>query len=249
MQPAEIQAICGRYKIQRINHMTHIDNVPSIVKHGLLSKNSMVLHLIRFKERIPYESIAEEKIQKLRTHRKTCDGDQALIIVHDYVPMFFAKHTPMQYVITISAPTKGREAKVCNTELAFILVDPVVAFMKPGTLIADGNVAAGTTKLFSSPERLDSLEWNVIRSRNKYPWCYDPEWRRLKSAEVLVRGGIFFDQFSSIVVYADSVREKMTKLHQENGTMSDQELETLSQKIVVDRSYYMEQYSNIPLLD
>lgn len=169
---------------------------------GLISFNAV--------RRVPHFSIADQKIQR-RRGRRNCeiDGRQKQLDIHDFVPMFIAKHTPMQYVITTSAPTKGRNAKVRNKELIFLLVDPSKALQVPGMLIANGNAAANDTCFFSTPSSLSEIDWDTIASPNEYPQCYDHEWQRCKSAEVLVPETVPVTYICGVVVYNELARRSI----------------------------------------
>jgi hypothetical protein len=196
--------LCKNYGLKILMHMTHIDNMGSIVSNGVLCKN------LARQQTVPYKSIANPWVQRRRDYITTkIDGITRAIDLHNYVPTFIAKHTPMQYIITTSAPSKGRDAVVTNNNLVFILIDPIKALNIKGTLISDGNAAVGETNLYSTSDGLSKIDWGVIDCPNEYPFCYDNEWKRKKSAEILIPRMVFNELFIGIMVNCEETRVKL----------------------------------------
>ncbi|MEH2002384.1 MAG: DarT ssDNA thymidine ADP-ribosyltransferase family protein [Nostoc sp.] len=76
-----------------IYHITHINNLPSILKSGGLMANSRLRQ-----EKIKYLDIAYGHIQDRRgMTRVICGGGGSL---HDYVPFYFALALPCSTLIT-----------------------------------------------------------------------------------------------------------------------------------------------------
>jgi len=233
MNSGELRELCSQYSVTHFMYMTHIDNIPSVLKEGLLSYNAVLTRSVS------HTSIADPKIQRRRgqTSRRV-DGSVKQLDIHDFVPMFIAKDTPMQYVITTSAPTKGRYAIVRNRDLVFLLIDPIKVLQAPGMLIADGNAAADATKFFSTPAGLSEINWVVIAEPNEYPQCYNPEWKRCKSAEVLVPSCLPIEYFSGVVVYNELARQSMADCVFKSLDQRE-ESKRLVDSILIDKSFYM----------
>ena len=233
MNCEELRELCSQYGVTYLMYMTHTDNIPNIIKEGLLSYNAVLA------KGVLHTSIADPNIQR-RRGRSNCivDGSVKQLDIHDFVPMFIAKHTPMQYVITTSAPTKGRYAIVRNEDLVFLLIDPTKVMQEPGMLIANGNAAANATKFFSTPFGLSEIDWDTIASPNEYPQCYDWEWKRCKSAEVLVPSCVPIEYFGGIAVYNDLARSKLAEFIV-NVLGQEADSKKIVDSIVIDRSYYM----------
>ena len=232
MNSQEIGALCDQFSVKHFMFMAPSDDIGSIVGQGLLCYNTIV------KKRVTHRSIADPKIQRRRgTAYRIVDGNQKLLDIHEYVPLFIAMHTPMQYVITTSATTKGRHAIVSNEDLVFILIDPIRVMQLPGTLIADGNAAASSTQFFSAPDGLSKLDWDAINSPNEYPQCYDREWKRCKSAEVLVPQRISPTLVAGLVVNSLAAQSRVrSRLSSALGLGS--EGTRLTDGVVIDKCYY-----------
>jgi len=161
-----------RYGIELFYHLTHVDNLASILKHGILCKNEVE------QKELNYTRIDDPEIQELRG-RRDCQG--RIFYLHDFVPLFFIPRPPMLYRI-------AKDERLPNQhDIAYIAVDPTV-MLKPGSRFSDGNAASSRTNFYSSPEDLSKLNkealfadiWNDPDEKIK------EERRRIKGAEVLV---------------------------------------------------------------
>lgn len=73
-----------------IYHITHIDNLTSILNLGGLMANSRLR-----RQRINYLDIAHERIQDRRARTSVPCGAGG--VLHDYVPFYFAPRSPMLF--------------------------------------------------------------------------------------------------------------------------------------------------------
>jgi len=141
---------------------------PWIVLYGILSYNKV-------KPPPPIRpdtrSIADPFVNN-RRDRKTIDG----VSLHDYVPLYWATHTPMQYVVTIKKKRLKEEA------LIFFVFDSDEVLSLPGVLTTDGNAASDETLFWRGEGALSSIDWKIIDTPN----CYSILYKRKKCAEVLV---------------------------------------------------------------
>ena len=71
-------SIPNQYKQRSLYHFTHIENLPRILEHNLLSTNMRQIF------RIPHRNIANEDIQERRSMMMVTCGCGG--VVHDYVP-------------------------------------------------------------------------------------------------------------------------------------------------------------------
>lgn len=79
------------YENRSLYHFTHIDNLESILKHGLLSKNEKI------KIGLIHRDISYEEIQERRFSTKVTCGNCGC--VHDYVPFYFCRRSPMLFAV------------------------------------------------------------------------------------------------------------------------------------------------------
>jgi len=128
--------------IKGLFHLTHIDNLESIIEKGLLS------HTISHSMSIIKEDISNKLVQVRRKH------------IHNKVPLYFNILNPMTYTYSINE----------KKELLVFKVNKKI-MLNPGTLFTDGNAASSSTKYYSSLIDLDQLDWSFLNSKfwNNYP--------------------------------------------------------------------------------
>src|SRR5205823_4515799 len=115
-----------RYSIECLFYMVHLDTAPSVLLRGILSYNRA--------RSILHTSIADEGVEARRgpkSFRLGKSNEHISINLHNYVPLYFATHTPMQYRITKG--TRDEVPTVRSLEkLVFIVVDSKKVFLTPG---------------------------------------------------------------------------------------------------------------------
>lgn len=201
----------NKYKIRYLHYMAHIDNAPSILKHGILSYNKML------QAKLSYKNISDAFVQNRRDAKVSGTNKT----IHDYVPLYFATQTPMQYVITHSASSKKRVDCIKEEELIFIDIDPINIFKKDGVVFSDGNAASSSTTFYTSIEDLDKLDWDTIQGPGDYHgtqgMCYKDSWKRKRASEVLVPDCIPPELFARVVLHSnDAATELCNKIRNVN---------------------------------
>ena len=145
----------------RLWHMTHKENIQSILEHGIL--NHYDAHSLLVK---PVD-ISDPDAQRWRDktepyyHRK----------IHDYAPLYINPRNPMLYV------RRNMQSELCLIEV-FLSV-----MFESEYLITDGNAAASATQFFDSVNHIKELPWDVL---NGTSWTHYDDGKRKKCAEVLV---------------------------------------------------------------
>lgn len=153
-----------RNEVPELHYITHINNVPSILKHGILSHE-------RAAKYNPI-SVAMEEIQARRSVRVVPQGRP----IHSYACLYLHARNSMLY------KTKDR-----HQELAVLRVSTDV-FDIPGAIIADGNASSDYTRFYPSPSGLEALESSLVMARY---WISDDPYeymhrKRARCAELLV---------------------------------------------------------------
>ena len=179
--------------IRNLYYFSLRENLVSLVKFGILSKNE-----IR-KRRISAGSFAEESVQSRRRNVDVVLTNHTKIPLHDLVPLYLAPKTP-----ALSARRDRRE------ELFFIDVSPDV-LCGPGNQFAftDGNAASSQTRFFRSLHHLDKIPWDVIQAEY---WPDHADGKRRRCAEFLVYPSVTPRYFSRLVVVSPNAAKACASL-------------------------------------
>lgn len=92
-------AIPEEHKWRYFFHFTHIKNLDSIIKNGILCTNT------KNAKGIQHENIASESIQARRNEMDVTCGPKGK--VHDYVPFYFTSMNPM-FLSVINSKNQDR---------------------------------------------------------------------------------------------------------------------------------------------
>lgn len=188
------QQINKKYQVWVAHHMTHIDNLRSILQSGeLRSYNSMSGQ--------GYRNLANEDVQA---------GRSAIIVpvsqkpLHDYVPLYLGFKTPMVAV-----------NQDYNEELLFLRFSLDILAM-PGSIVCDGNARSQVSKfyLFSGPDVFSKVDVGAVRS---VKYAKDPELRRKKQAEVLIPDRLPISQMLDMICYSKSTQTRTLSILNEFG--------------------------------
>lgn len=155
----------NRADIAELQYITPIENVPSILEHGILSNRQAA--------RMAHASVAMEEVQD-RRRNKRIPGARPL---HDYANLYFDAHNPML--------SKRRDQ---NDAICVLRVDPTVLDM-PGVIVADRNAASDYVRFYPAADGIQALDKEMVFAKF---WInaadpFDEMIRKsVKCAEVLV---------------------------------------------------------------
>jgi hypothetical protein len=182
---SRVRAALQRYGVDRLYYMAPVFNVPSVLDRGILSHHAA--------HPWGHTDFSLDEMQEKREQKIVPISKRPL---HDYANLYFVTHTPMQYVLTHD--NKWDHEQIAQDELVFIEVDPVRAFLAPGMVFTDGNAGRFLTQFYNNVDHLSRLDWEILgRKRGS-----GSDYKRLKSAEVLVPDRIPVDWFTRVVVYS-----------------------------------------------
>jgi hypothetical protein len=135
------QKICQELALSSMYYVIRLENLISILKHGILARNLAP---------VDRASFANEEIQ---SHRHTIVPNADLpFTLHDYVPLFFTSQPPLLYRFL------DERARVVK-----LLVKPSV-LVRPGSLFFNMNaVSTRKNQCFHDFQQLRQLNWEMIR--------------------------------------------------------------------------------------
>jgi len=177
-------------EIKGLYYITHMDNVPSILRHGILSHRLVLDH------GIPYTSIYDAAIVSNRQTKTAPDGKS----LWEFANVYFQPRNPMLYRVL-----HEKDA----TDIVVIGVRPRM-LSNPSAFIALGNAASGATEILSSAEgrkRISEI-WDIIQS----DWwnALDGSKRKIM-AECLVPDSIPPEDIHTIFVVSHEAAQKVRK--------------------------------------
>ena len=186
----------------RLYHITHIDNLPSILqKGGLVAKSKQ--------KEINYQSIAYEHIQDRRA-RKTISCSMGGNL-HDYVPCYFAPRSPMLYTIS-----KGNVSTYRGGQGAILhLVTTAEAISQKGLAFTftDGHAVMDYAEFHTELNALvGAIDWELMKSRYWNDTEDDPNRKFRRQAEFLVHSHLPISLVEEIGVFDSNCQGKVEKI-------------------------------------
>ncbi len=179
-------------QIKELYCIMPITNIPSVMKHGILSHNQMK------RRKIVNHSVALQSVQDKREKKRVPEAR----LLHDYANLYFDAHNPML--------SRIRDQ---NEAICVLRVSPKVTRL-PGVVITDRNAAADYAGFYPYPEGLEKLNFEFIFAEF---WIHrhDPllEWKHksIKCAEVLVPDCVEPRFLLGAYVYNETANEKLIR--------------------------------------
>ena len=153
--------------IKYLFNFSSIDNLPSIIKNGILPKNFVS------KTGIKTTSFAEESVQERRHNKIVKLSDHSQVNLHDLVPLYLTPKTP-----TLHA------RKNIQSEIFFLVISIALIYdEKNNFCFTDGNAASESTVFFRNLKDLSALPIEVI---NAEYWSDFDDGKRKRCTEFLV---------------------------------------------------------------
>lgn len=174
--------------IKSLYYITHIDNIPSMIQHGILSHGSME------SRKIDCTPIYDTGIVSNRKEKTTPSGTS----LWEYANLYFQPRNPMMYRV-IHEKTAS--------ELAVVAINPKVLEM-PDIYLTDGNAAHGNSLFYPVQEGL-----RVLKKQQKFLDAeYWNDWdgsKRKIMAECLIPQAIAPNFIHSVFIGTIKNRDKL----------------------------------------
>ncbi len=183
--------------IRALYYITHIDNLPSIVKHGILSHESVEIENVQGTSMFKRKKDRKQNCQqKSRTVPKIYEKK----LVH-HANLFFQPRNPMMYRAIFE---NGKE------KLAVLEIDSTI-LKEPGAVIADGDAANETTQFYlpTQETKIPQQLWTIIKSE----WWKECDGSKRKiMAECLVPDRVKPEYIRSVLVADDKTGNRVRRL-------------------------------------
>ena len=171
------QVVGKQPHIKALYYITHINNVPSILEHGILS------HEYVEQQQIPFTPIYDGEIVSHRQGYYAPDGNN----LWHFANLYFQARNPMLYRVTSEKMSKN---------IVIFAVSPSVIDL-PGAFVMTGNAASNPTVILPPDQGLEVVTkmWDVVQSEW---WREEDGSKRKIMAECLVPGRISPDHLLTI---------------------------------------------------
>jgi hypothetical protein len=143
-------------EIKYLYHMTHIKNLASILKYGILAHNNSYK-----KFDISLKDVNDKRTKKEPIFNRS---------IHEYAPLYFNPRNAMLYY-----------NKDIQNDIVILGIDKRV-LLSADTIFADGNAVSNSTNFYQGIKNLKYLKKEHIFTN----WYGDAELKRTTMAEVLV---------------------------------------------------------------
>jgi ssDNA thymidine ADP-ribosyltransferase, DarT len=177
----------------RIFRITHRDNVPWILKHGLHAANGEL-------KDPDFRNIGNPDLIEKRSHRKVKVGPDGVLA--DYIPFYFTPFSIMMYNIH----TGYNVLQVPNEEIV-ILVSSLhkVAELGIPFVFTDQHAYPLMANYFTDLEDLDQVDWDLLNRRDFRHDPDDPGKKERYQAEALIWKHLPFEALLGICSHSDAV--------------------------------------------
>ncbi len=179
----------AKHSVKSLYYITHINNLPSILRYGILSHRQVE------ERQIPFAPIYNAEIVAHRQQRLTPDGKS----LWEYANLYFQPRNPMLYKVL---------SETHKNDVVILGIKPQVLDAK-GALISLGNAAHSLSSLVDVKTGLKNISgeyWQII---NSDWWKTEDGTKRKIMAECLVPNGISPTDVHSVYVASPSAAERI----------------------------------------
>jgi hypothetical protein len=175
-----------------IYHITHIRNLPNVLKDGGLWCDHIVSE-----RNLAFVSIAHQHIKDRRAAKQvTCPPGGMLA---DYVPFYFAPRSPMLYAIhrgNVEGYQGGQKA-ILHLETSA----EQVAQRGLSIVFTDGHAEMDISTFFTDLNNLNKVDWNIMQTTYWSDTLQDNDRKRRRQAEFLVHNFFPLELINRIGVF------------------------------------------------
>ncbi len=186
--------------------ITHLQNMPHILQHGLCP----IVSGVTDPNFVPIGDVTLIAARKELEVPIPPGG-----VFSEYVPFYLGSRGPMLYQIW-----KGYDgvSQVIQSNIVYIAVS--LASIQDQNLpfvFTDGHARAKVTRFYNDPADFAHLDWEAIRTNSWANTEDDPDRKRRKQAELLVKGTVNPNCFGFLLTFDYEIKEKVLKMVSTQG--------------------------------
>jgi hypothetical protein len=160
-----------------IYHITHINNLPSIIQHDGLFCDTLTSNYC-----LTPLGIAHQHIKQRRAGREVPVAAGGTLA--DYVPFYFAPRSPMLYAIHKHQVTGYNEGQ--HDILHLVVTIQRVARSGLSFAFTDGHADVKMSRFFDHLSNLDQIDWAIMPEKYWNDTQQDTDRKRRRQAEFLI---------------------------------------------------------------
>lgn len=198
----------------KIYRITHIENIPHILQHGIAHKDSPDRNQ-------NYRNIGDKSLIDTRNKREVSidngeidlENNNTSIILGDYIPFYFGVRMPMLYVAQhggnfVDQATSPEDIIYLACSLNKLILSDIDFYF------TDGHATDMLTSFYDKTkinELVNIIDWSAIKSSY---WGGDENLnvKRKKQAELLISGDVPLDLIIGFGCYSESARNKIISM-------------------------------------
>lgn len=186
-----------RAQIKELYYITHINNVPSVLKRGILS------HELVETENVPFTRIYNAEIVAKRRDIKTPDGRS----LWSFANLYFQPRNPMLYrVVFFGESTDENDIAVLGVQMSIL--------NRPDIFISTGNAAHSLSHILTASEGRKVIS-EIKKNTDKEYWTDEGGSKRKIMAECLVPGMIPPQLITEICVASHEALDRVRPMVQQ----------------------------------
>lgn len=201
-------------------HFTHIDNLDSILEHGLLSTN------LKNEMEVGHQNVANNHIQqtrsqividtqfKLRNRYEIWDEEEEVLhSLHDFVPFYFALKCPMLFQVLASKNVDQEDIIFLAVNVKSCLEELEDVYFSNASI----NRSNDLPNLYSRVSDLNQLNIDEIKNTKA---TQNDTLKQQRMAEFLIKDSLQSEYIDHIIVWNNDVKKKVIKIYRENNLQS-----------------------------
>lgn len=208
---------------KNIYHITHLDNLPSIISDGCLWSDKELLLKTTDVHKVGMNHIKARRLNEIQV---TCHEST---FVGDYVPFYFCPRSVMLFMLYKGnhqdISYDGGQEPIIHLEINLTNLIKWALKSKKQWAFSDRNAGSKLAEFFKDENDSDKINWDAIPKR----YWNDPIIKEQKQAEFLVYENLPIKLISAIGVYDDTIKKQV-----------EQHLKSTPHKplVVVKRDWY-----------
>lgn len=192
----------------RIFHITHVDNLASIIEDGCLWSDRRLIDTRDERVVIGLNDIKRRRLDELPVH---CHHGTH---VGDYVPFYFCPRSPMLYMIHRRNPDLSyRDGQERIVHLVSTADAAIQAATDRPWAFSDGNAAARYAQFSADINQLPTfVDWKAVKARKWSGQNIEPAVMSKKMAEFLVRDSFPWTSIREIGTIKQSIADEVRQI-------------------------------------